>query len=101
MNGREIVVLAFFLAPMQLVAAHPIDELAPLTAPAGRAESLGFALSECPMIRGSSSVIDLERLGAPVVIARMIGQQFLEWQEYPVLKANKTTRSCSGLWARC
>ncbi len=84
----EGLLVAFVLLPALTLGAHPVDDLAHLTAPAEKAESLGFRLTECPIALGSLFRIDDAKALAEGSLQRGLAEQMWEWRSYRVLGTN-------------
>lgn len=102
MNLRSKSWLAVFaLLPASAFGAHPIDELAYLTALPEKAGSLGFNVTECPIALASptdfraprfpfSAEIDLTKVLALGAMQRGMAGQVWEWRSYRVLGSEAT-----------
>ncbi len=84
----ETLLPGLALLPALAFGAHPVDELAHLTAAPEKAESLGFRLTECPIALGSFSKIDDAKVLAQGSFQRGMAEQMWEWRSYRVLGTN-------------
>lgn len=71
-------------AVASVCAAHPVDELAPLTPPPSMAAQLGIHVSECPIQVGTSDKVDLAKVEQTGLASHWKGNGNWAWREFRV-----------------